>query len=144
VPRRPRHLLGDGTYHVTARGVARSEIFIDDHDYGAFVRALGDAVRRFGWRVGAFCLLPNHYHLVVSTPRPELSAGMHRLNCLYAMRFNRRHNRVGHLFQNRFDARLIEGDRYARDACRYVVDNPVRARLCRTRADWRWSGVSAL
>ncbi len=70
-------------------------------------------MNRFAWRTRAFCLMPNHFHLVVSTPRIELSAGMHRLNCLYAMRFNKRNKRSGHLFQNRFDARLVEGDRHA-------------------------------
>ena len=87
VPRRPRHLLGDGTFHITARGVARSEIFLDDDDYRAFLVLFRDAVNRFAWRTRAFCLMPNHFHLVVSTQRIELSAGMHRLNCLYAMRF---------------------------------------------------------
>jgi REP element-mobilizing transposase RayT len=144
VPRRPRHLLGDGTYHVTARGVARSEIFLDARDYRAFLALFGDSVERFAWKALAFCLMPNHYHLVVSAPRRQLSAGMHRLNCLYAMRFNKRYRRPGHLFQNRFDARLVEGDRHARLVCRYVVDNPVRAGLCSKREDWPWSRLAAL
>jgi putative transposase len=144
VPRRPRHLLGDGTFHITARGVAASEIFLDDHDYRAFLVLFRDAVKRFAWRTRAFCLMPNHFHLVVSTPRLELSAGMHRLNCLYAMRFNKRYQRPGHLFQNRFDARLIEGDRHARAVCRYVVNNPVRAGLVRRRDEWPWSGLGTL
>lgn len=144
VPRRPRHLLGDGTYHVTARGVARSEIFLDHDDYRAFLAFLRDAAERFAWTPRGFCLMPNHYHLIVSTPRLELSAGMHRLNCLYAMRFNKRYTRPGHLFQNRFDARLVEGDRHIRAVCRYVVDNPVRAGFVRRREDWPWSGLAAL
>ena len=144
VPRRPRHFLGDGTYHVTAGGVARSEIFLDDRDYEAFVFLLGDAVERFEWTPRAFCLMPNHVHLVVLATRERLSDGMHRLNCLYAMRFNERYDRPGHLFQNRFDARLIEGDRHARAVCGYVLNNPVRARLCRDRKHWPWSGLGAL
>lgn len=144
VPRRPRHLLGDGTFHITARGVAASEIFLDNHDYCAFLVLFRDAVNRFAWRTRAFCLMPNHFHLVVSTPRLELSAGMHRLNCLYAMRFNKRYARPGHLFQNRFDARLVEGDRHVRAVCRYVVNNPVRAGLVRRRDEWPWSGLGAL
>jgi putative transposase len=144
VPRRPRHLLGDGTFHITARGVAASEIFLDDHDYRAFLVLFRDAVNRFAWRTRAFCLMPNHYHLVVSTPRIELSAGMHRLNCLYAMRFNNRNERPGHLFQNRFDARVVEGDRHIRNVCRYVVNNPVRAGLVKRREDWPWWGLGAL
>ena len=144
VPRRPRHLLGDGTFHITARGVAASEIFLDDHDYRAFLVLFRDAVNRFGWRTRAFCLMPNHYHLVVSTPRLELSAGMHRLNCLFAMRFNNRYERPGHLFQNRFDARLVEGERHIRNVCRYVINNPVRAGLVKRREDWPWWGLGAL
>lgn len=144
MPRRPRHFLGDGTYHVTARGVARSEIFLDDRDYEAFVFLLRDAVERFEWTPRAFCLMPNHVHLVVSTTRERLSDGMHRLNCLYAMRFNERYDRPGHVFQNRFDARVIEGDRHARAVCGYVVNNPVRARLCKERRHWPWWGLNAL
>jgi REP element-mobilizing transposase RayT len=144
VPRRPRHFLGDGTYHVTARGVARTEIFLDARDYEAFVFLLRDAVERFDWTPRAFCLMPNHVHLVVSATRERLSGGMHRLNCLYAMRFNERYDRPGHLFQNRFDARVIEGDRHARAVCGYVLNNPVRARLCRDRRHWPWSGLGAL
>lgn len=144
MPRRPRKLLGDGTYHVTARGVARSELFLDARDCRAFLVHYGDAVERFEWTSLAFCLMPNHYHLVLSAPLEHLSAGMHRLNCVYAMRFNRRYDRVGHLFQNRFDARLIEGDRHLLAVRRYVIENPVRAGLCRRWEEWPWSGLRAL
>ena len=144
VPRRPRHLLGDGTYHVTARGVARSDLFLDDEDYRACLVLFLDAVERFAWTTPTFCLMPNHYHLVISASRPDLSAGMHRLNCLYALRFNRRYDRPGHLFQNRFDARLVQGDRHLRAVCRYVLSNPVRAGLVKHWRDWPWSGLGAI
>ena len=88
--------------------------------------------------------MPNHFHLVVSTARTELSAGMHRLNCLYAMGFNKRYKRSGHLFQNRFDARIVEGDLHAQAVARYVVDNPVRAGLCQDWRHWPWSGLGGL
>jgi putative transposase len=142
VPRRPRNLLGDGTYHVTARGVARSEIFRDAHDYRIFVRLFAEAATRFEWRCHAFCLMPNHYHLVVETPLVPLSSGLHRLNGIYAQRFNKRHGRWGHLFGERFEARLIETERHLRGACRYVLDNPVRAGLCTKRSEWPWSGAA--
>lgn len=129
---------------MTARGVARSAIYLDDSDYRAFVVLLRDAAERFEWTLRAFCLMPNHYHLVVSTPRPELSAGMHRLNFLYAMTFNKRYERAGHLFQNRFDARVVEGGRHATTVCRYVLHNPVRAGLCSDWRHWQWSGLRAL
>jgi putative transposase len=144
VPRRPRTLLGDGTYHVTARGVARSEIFLDPTDYRTHLRIHREVVDRFGWTQHAFCLMPNHVHLVFSCTREELSAGMHRLGFLYAQHFNKRYARPGHLFQNRFDARVIQGDRHLRRVCRYVVNNPVRARLVEHWRDWPWSGLAAL
>jgi REP element-mobilizing transposase RayT len=144
VPRRPRHLLGDGTYHVTARGVARSRIYLDGFDHRAFLGLFRDVVERFAWTTLAFCLMPNHYHLVVSAHRPQLSAGMHRLNGLYAQGFNLRYARPGHLFQGRFDARLVEGDRHVGAVCRYVVRNPVRAGLCEKWTDWPWSSLGAL
>ena len=144
MPRRPRHFLGDGTYHVTARGVARSEIYLDAGDYRAFLVLFRDAAERFEWTVRAFCLMPNHYHLVLSAKRVELSAGLHRLNCLFAMTFNKRYGRDGHVFQNRFDARLVEGDRHARAVCRYVVDNPVRAGLTTDWRHWPWSALGSL
>jgi putative transposase len=126
---------------VIGRGVARSEIFLDDLDYRDFLSLLNDSAERFGWRAHAFCLLPNHFHLVLTAPRPQLSDGMHRLNCLYAARFNRRYDRDGHLFQNRFGARLIEQERHLRTVARYVVNNPVRAGPVRDRRDWPWWGL---
>jgi putative transposase len=129
---------------VTARGVARSDLFLDDGDYRAFLEQFRDVVERFDWRVLAFCLMPNHYHLVLSSSLDRLSWGMHRLGCLYAMRFNKRYERHGHLFQNRFDARVIEGERHTRTVCEYVVDNPLRAGLCTDRRHWPWWGLAGL
>src|SRR5687768_457095 len=108
MPRQPRSLLGDGVFHVTARGVARSLLFRDHADFSVFGSLLASVVERFRWTCHAYCLMPNHYHLVVATARLDLSRGMHRLNFLYAQGFNDRYERTGHLFQNRFGARLIE------------------------------------
>lgn len=105
-----------------------------------FVRLLASVVDRFRWRCHAYCLMPNHYHLVVRALRVDLSRGMHRLNFLYAQGFNHRYERTGHLFQNRFGARLIESEEYLADACTYVRMNPVRAGLCVEAEDWPWSG----
>jgi putative transposase len=142
VPRRPRRLLGDGTYHVTARGVARTDTFRDAHDYRSFLRLFADVVERYEWRCHAFCLMPNHYHLAVATPLESLSGGLHRLNGMYAQRFNKRHERWGHLFGDRFAARLIDTERHLRAACRYILDNPVRAGLCDKPGDWPWSSAA--
>jgi putative transposase len=143
MPRVPRSSLSDGIFHVTSRGVARGLIFEDAVDYVAFRSQLRDVIRRFGWNLFAYCSMPNHYHLIVASGREELSAGMHRLNGLYAQRFNCRHDRVGHVFQNRFNAYAIESDEHLLKAVLYVANNPVRAKLCDRAADWPW-GTSAL
>jgi putative transposase len=141
MPRQPRTLLGDGVFHVNARGVARMVIYRDLDDFSQFVKLLGAVVLRFRWRRHAYCLMPNHYHLVLESTRCDLSAGMHRLNGLYAQGFNDRYERSGHLFQNRFGARLIDDDRQLATVCAYVLDNPVRAGLTATAEDWPWSSA---
>ena len=87
----------------------------------------------------ALCLMTNHYHLVVETPRPQLSAGFHRLNGVYAQRFNNRHERRGHLFGDRFWSSVIDSEEYLAAVCRYVLGNPVRAGLCELSHDWPWT-----
>ena len=99
---------------MTARGVARAETFKDAHDYRRFLRLFAEVVERFDWHCHAFCLMPNHYHLVMAAVQPRLSWGLHGLNGMYAQRFNRRHERWGHLFGDRFEARLIESERHLR------------------------------
>ena len=141
MPRRPRsNLPAYGVFHVTARGVARAPIALDDADRLAWMRLRAEVDDRFGWITYAFCLMGNHYHLVVEAALDRLSRGLHRLNGVYAQRFNARHDRVGHVFQARFDARSIESDDYAEAACAYVLANPVRAGCCRRPGDWPWNG----
>jgi REP element-mobilizing transposase RayT len=125
-------------FHVTARGVARSLIFRDDVDYFYFTALLQRVVEAFGWTLHTYCLMPNHYHLIVQTTRLDLSTGMHRLNSRYARRFNERYDRSGHLFQNRFSAYVIEDEDYFDRALAYVRDNPVRAGLCERMEEWPW------
>lgn len=142
MPRTPRRDLPDGIFHVTCRGVARALLFRDTLDYVALRAQLREVIRRFDWSVYAYCLMPNHYHLILETEREHLSAGMHRLNFLYAQRFNRRHDRTGHLFQNRFKTSVIESDAHLVAAIVYVKDNPVRAHLCEQAGDWPWTAVA--
>ena len=141
MPRRPRGLLGDGFFHVTARGNARGLLFLDEVDYRAFLRLLKRVTGRCGWTPRAYCLMPNHYHLVVESIGAALSVGMRGLNGGYAQYFNDRHCRSGHLFQGRYDARLIEETDYWEEVQRYVLENPVRAGLCRHVDDYPWSGI---
>jgi putative transposase len=141
MPRKPRSTLPDGCFHVTGRGVGRGTLFRDDLHYRTFLDMFDAAAQRFGWTCHRYCLLPNHYHLVVQTSRARLSRGMHRLNFLYAQWFNAMHRRVGHVFQNRFGARVIEGDEHFESVCEYVDANPVRAGLCNRPEDWPWSSA---
>jgi putative transposase len=126
---------------VTTRGVARSAIFLDDDERRLFLALLGAEVRRHDWHVHVFCLMTNHYHLVVETELWRLSLGMQRLNGIYAQAFNRRHHRSGHLFGDRFAAWVVETEEHLASAVEYVLQNPVRAGLAATAASWRWSAA---
>ncbi len=108
-----------------------------------FLSFLGEAAIRFGWSVTAYVLMTNHFHLVIQTPEPNLSKGMHWLNGKYAGAFNREHNRSGHLFQGRFHASLVEKEAYFMEVLRYVVLNPVRAKICARPEEYRWSSYRA-
>jgi REP element-mobilizing transposase RayT len=118
--------MADGWYHVTARGNERRAIFRDDRDRTHFVELVGELTERFGVRVHAYVLMDNHHHLLVSTPRGGLSAAMQWLGVSYSVWFNRRHGRVGHLFQGRFKAVVLEGGAAVVEVSRYVHLNPVR------------------
>jgi REP-associated tyrosine transposase len=141
VPRSARGILGDGFFHVTARGNGRALLFLDEVDYRAFLRLLANVAAKSGWRLHAYCLMPNHFHLVVESRGPALSAGMRALNGGYAQYFNNRHDRSGHLFQGRYGARLIEQKGHWDEARRYVVENPVRAGMCERVEDYPWSAL---
>ncbi|MBC7220207.1 transposase [Candidatus Bipolaricaulota bacterium] len=130
-------------YHLTSRGNAREAVFCDDADRRSFLDTLSDVVARHRWICHAYCLMDNHYHLVVETPEGSLSRGMQLLNGVYTQWFNRRHDRIGHLFQGRFKSILVEKDSYLLELARYVVLNPVRAGLVRVPRDWPWSSYRA-
>ena len=115
-------------YHVTARGNERRAIFRNDEDRQMFLATLERSVKEYGLRLHSYCLMPNHYHLLVETPRGNLSRAIGWLQTTYTVRFNRRHRRSGHLFQGRFKAHLVEADSYAMELMRYVHLNPVRPR----------------
>jgi putative transposase len=130
-------------HHITSRGNERRPIFRSDADREMFLSLLGAAVARFRWSVTAYVLMTNHFHFVVETPEPNLSRGMHWLNTSYVTWFNRRHKRSGHLFQGRFDSCLIEKATYFTQVLRYVVLNPVRARMVSRPEDYPWSSFRA-
>lgn len=126
-------------YHITTRGNAGQAVFLDDHDRATFLSTYAEVGSRMQWRCYAYCLMDDHYHLVIETPKPNLSKGMRQLNGVYTQRFNQRHGRAGHLFQGRYKAIVVERSRYLMDVCRHVVLNPVRMGLVRKAASWKWS-----
>lgn len=130
-------------YHVTARGNAQEDIYRDDEDRQQFLILLSNTVNRYNWYCHAYCLMGNHYHLLIETNMPTLSKGMKLLNGTYTQYFNRQHQRVGHVFQGRFKAILVQKDSYLQELARYIVLNPVRARIVRHAKDWRWSSYRA-
>lgn len=130
-------------YHVTSRGDRRETIFDDDQDRHAFLSVVGQAMDRFDAVVLAYCLMDNHYHLVIHTRRPNLSRLMQHLNGVYTQLYNRRHRKVGHLFQGRFKGILVDENAYMLEVCRYVDLNPVRARIVRDPGKWPWSSYGA-
>ncbi|MGH3111478.1 MAG: transposase [Gaiellaceae bacterium] len=141
---RPLRLeVEDGIYHVTARGNERKAIYRDHNDRQRFLEVLTRTLERFRWLCLAYCLMSNHSHLLVRTRQPNLARGMRDLNGIYAQEFNRRHHRVGHLFQGRYRAVLVENDEHLLTVLAYVVRNPVRAGMCASPREWRWSSQAA-
>ncbi|OIO53868.1 MAG: addiction module toxin RelE [Alphaproteobacteria bacterium CG_4_10_14_0_2_um_filter_63_37] len=141
---RPLRLEYSGAlYHVTSRGNARQAIVHDDDDRALFLEILGSVMDRFGWLCHAYCLMDNHYHLLIETPKPNLSQGMRQLNGVFTQKINRGRGRAGHLFQGRFKAILVERESYLLALARYVVLNPVRARMVKKAGDYRWSSYRA-
>ena len=138
MPRVPRSLFPDGLFHVATRGVAKMPIYHDDNDRRNFLSLLALVVQDYEWTCQAFCLMTNHYHLVLDATREDLSDGMQILNGDYAQGFNDKYGRWGHLFGDRFWSRSLHEDELEH-VCLYVMENPVRAGLCEAIADWPWS-----
>jgi putative transposase len=131
-----------GIYHVYARGNRREAIFEDDADHEKYLELLGRAVKRTRWRAMAYCLMGNHVHVLLETREPNLSAGMQWFHGCYAQAFNRRHLHVGHVFQERYNAKRIRDDAQLWTVVRYIARNPVEAGLCQAPAGWRWSSFA--
>ena len=142
--RPPRGPLEPGLYHITARGNRRAPIFVLDRDRVSFLRLLGPIVRAHEWECRAYCLMTNHYHLLVETRTGELSTGMKKLNGAHALRFNKDHGFRGHLFEERFHHETIRDEWHLYNVIRYIARNPVEAGLCEEPADWRWGSLAAV
>jgi putative transposase len=142
VPRPPRPQLVDGIYHITSRGNRGTQIVGDDADRRFWLTLLEDTVLTGDWICHTFCLMTNHFHLLVQTPGANVSEGMHRLNSEYAHWFNWRYGLKGHLFQGRFHSTVVEDDPYFVEVARYIALNPVRAGLVARPEEWTWSGFA--
>lgn len=141
---RPPRVEHEGAiWHLTSRGVERRVIFRDRNDYSCFLEFLGETVADARWRLHAYVLMSNHYHLLVETPERTLSRGMKQLNERWAERFNWRYDRVGHLFQGRFGGKHVADEMHLRELLRYIVLNPVRCAAVEQASDYEWSNYRA-
>lgn len=141
---RPLRLeLSGGVYHVTSRGDGREDIYLSDADREAWLEVFAEVCERFNWVCHAWCQMTNHYHILIETPEANLAQGMRQLNGVYTQRFNRAHARVGHVFQGRYKAILVERDSYLLELARYVVLNPLRAKMVKRLEAWPWSSYLA-
>jgi putative transposase len=144
MPRAPREEEAGAIHHVFARGNRRETVFVNDNDRMTYLAMLGAAARRCRWSCLSFCLMDNHFHLLIETPVPNLGIGMQRLQGAYAQTFNKRHTKVGHVFQGRYKNVRVKSDAQLVMAMRYIALNPVSAELCEDARDWRWSSYALL
>lgn len=141
---RPLRLQFPGAlYHITSRGDGREPIYLEDRDRRAFLAILAHVCERYGWLCHSYCLMTNHYHLLIETRAATLARGMQQLNGVYTQRFNRAHARVGHVYQGRYSAVLVQKERHLLELLRYIALNPVRARMVPAADDWPWSSHRA-
>jgi len=136
--------LAGGFYHVTSRGDGRENIYLCEADRRVWLAIFGEVCKRYNWVCHAWCQMTNHYHIVVETVAGNLSLGMRQLNGIYTQRFNRAHGRVGHVFQGRYRAIVVEKDSYLLELIRYVALNPVRAGMVAQAGDWPWSSYGVM
>ncbi len=142
---RPLRIQYEGAlYHVTSRGNAKSSIFPEEEDRSAFLDILSRVNERYRWLCHAYCLMDNHYHLMIETPEGNLSSGMRQLNGIYTQYLNKRRQTVGHVLQGRYKAILVQKESHLLEVSRYVVLNPVRAHLVRDPAEWKWSSYRSM
>jgi len=137
---RPLRLQYPGAvYHITSRCNGRQKIFKDQTDFFTFIDLLGKEILQQNWKCYAYCLMNNHYHLLIETPEGNLVNGMRRLNSVYTQKFNRRYKRIGHVLQGRYKSIIVEKENYLLELCRYIELNPLRARIVNEIEKWKWS-----
>ena len=134
-----RIAYADAWYHVMNRGSRKEPVFLEPKDYAGFVDLLGGSVELWNVRIAAYCLMPNHYHLLIQTPEANLSRCMRHINGVYTQRFNRFHQCDGQLFRGRYKAILVDADRYLLELVRYIHRNPLRAGIVEKLDAYSWS-----
>jgi REP element-mobilizing transposase RayT len=139
MPRPLRPQVAGGIYHLVSRGVRKLPVFTDDESRKRFLGLLDETLERYHWELHSWCLMTNHFHLLVTTVEPTVSDGMQYLNGCYGQWYDWRHGYEGHVFERRFWSQLIEGDGHLHEAARYILLNPVRAGMCATAPDWKWT-----
>jgi REP-associated tyrosine transposase len=139
VGRMLRSDLQDGVFHITVCGAGGTRVFITDLDRVEFLRGLDVTIDRTSWKLLVYCLMGTHYHLLIEAKAATLPAAMRWLNGVYSRRFNKRHNRRGHLWGARYDVWLLRDQRHFDATVKYILNNPVRAGLCEHAQDWQWS-----
>ncbi len=139
----PRIQYAGAIYHVTARGNAKRDIFHAQRDWQFFLNALAETIEQYEWECHAYCLMTNHYHLLLKTPSANLNVGMQRLNSVYARQYNKTYLRTGHVFNNRYHAVLLEKDEHLVALARYIALNPVRAGIVKNPKNYRWNSYRA-
>lgn len=133
----------DACYFLTSRGNSGQPVFLNSDDGKLWIDIFESVCRRFQWICHAYCLMGNHYHLVIETPKPNLSAGMRQLNGVYTQSFNRKNNRSGHLFMGRFHSVVFQKDKYLKPLVAYALRNPVRKGFIKNPMQWKWSSCRA-
>ncbi len=142
MPRPPREHVQNGVYHVTQRATDNEVFFVTPFDYFSFCQLLGLAVMRAEWALQGFCLMTNHVHMLIQTPKPTLARGMQFLFATYVEEFNARYGRRGGLVQGRYKSKLVETESHYLECLRYLAMNPVGAGLCERPEDWLWSSYA--
>ncbi|MFH2138204.1 MAG: transposase [Candidatus Omnitrophota bacterium] len=140
---RPLRLQGEGIlYHITSRGDDRKKIFVGESDFNKFLEYLKISQDKYKFHLYAYCLMGNHYHLLLETSQPNLSKIMQYINTAYTIYYNKKRNKCGHLFQGRYKSILVEAEVYFKELTRYIHLNPVRAKIVTKPDEYRWSSYN--
>ncbi len=138
MPRQLRRRSSTGNYHVMLRGINRQDIFLDKQDYYKFIKEMKNTKEKYHYQIYAYVLMPNHVHIELKDDRNEISKIMHRISVSYSIYFNKKYERVGHVFQDRYQSKPVENTEYLLNLVRYIHQNPQKANIAKTE-EYKWS-----